>query len=102
MELSSRHWTRGGLLLHQQALTARTAHEWGVVTEVVKDGEALSRAIELAYSYLKVPEITRRNTRIHFTQPLKERMVREVGYGLSLEGASAADLVKSMKAAAKS
>jgi hypothetical protein len=26
---------------------------------------------------------------------LKERIVREVGYGLSLEGASAADLVKS-------
>jgi hypothetical protein len=25
---------------------------------------------------------------------LKERIVREVGYGLSLEGASAADLVK--------
>jgi hypothetical protein len=31
-------------------------------------------------------------------QPLKERIVREVGYGLSLEGASAADLVKSMSA----
>jgi hypothetical protein len=30
-------------------------------------------------------------------QPLKERIVREVGYGLSLEGASAADLVKSMQ-----
>ena len=88
-------------LLNQQALTARTAHEWGVVTEVVRDGEALSRAIELAYSYLKVPEITRRNTRVHFTQPLKERMVREVGYGLSLEGASAADLVKSMQATTK-
>jgi len=29
---------------------------------------------------------------------LKERIVREVGYGLSLEGASAAALVKSMKA----
>jgi hypothetical protein len=29
--------------------------------------------------------------------PLKERIVREVGYGLSLEGASAADLVKSMQ-----
>jgi hypothetical protein len=28
----------------------------------------------------------------------KERIVREVGYGLSLEGASAADLVKSMRA----
>jgi hypothetical protein len=41
--------------------------------------------------------VTRRNTRVHFIQPLKERLVREVGYGLSLEGASAADLVKSMQ-----
>ena len=88
-------------LLHPKPLSARTAYDWGVVTEVVRDGEALSRAIELAYSYLKVPEITRRNTRVHFTQPLKERIVREVGYGLSLEGASAADLVKSMQAMAK-
>jgi hypothetical protein len=32
---------------------------------------------------------------VHFIQPLKERVVREVGYGLSLEGASSADLVKS-------
>jgi hypothetical protein len=42
--------------------------------------------------------VTRRNTRVHFIQPLKERIVREVGYGLSLEGASAADLMKSMQA----
>lgn len=34
---------------------------------------------------------------MHFIHPLKERIVREVGYGLSLEGASAADLVKSMR-----
>jgi hypothetical protein len=34
---------------------------------------------------------------VHFIQPLKERIVREVGYGLSLEGASVADLVKSMR-----
>ena len=88
-------------LLHPKPLTARTAYDWGVVTEIVRDGEALSRSIELAYWYLKVPEITRRNTRVHFTQPLKERIVREVGYGLSLEGASAADLVKSMQAATK-
>jgi hypothetical protein len=45
--------------------------------------------------YLRAPEVTRRNTRIHFIQPLKERIVREVGYGLSLEGASSADLAKS-------
>jgi hypothetical protein len=42
--------------------------------------------------------VTRRNTRVHFIQPLKERIVREVGYGLSLEGASSAALVKSMQA----
>src|SRR2546430_5368786 len=85
-------------LLNPQPLTARTAHEWGVVAEVVPNGTALSRARELAELYLKAPEVTRRNTRVHFIQPLKERIVREVGYGLSLEGASAADLMKSMHA----
>src|SRR5882672_4159734 len=85
-------------LLNPQPLTAQTAREWGVVAEVVPNGKALSRARELAELYLKAPEVTRRNTRIHFIQPLKERIVREVGYGLSLEGASSADLVKSIKA----
>src|ERR1700690_3948672 len=81
-------------LLNPQPLAARTAKEWGGVAEVVANGKALERARELAALYLKAPEVTRRNTRIHFIQPLKERIVREVGYGLSLEGASAADLVK--------
>jgi enoyl-CoA hydratase/carnithine racemase len=85
-------------LLNPQPLPARTAYEWGVVAEVVPNGQALSRARELAELYLKAPEVTRRDTRVHFIQPLKERIVREVGYGLSLEGASAADLVKSMQA----
>src|SRR5213594_3756248 len=85
-------------LLNPQPLPARTAQEWGVVAEVVPNGKALGRAQELAELYLKAPEVTRRNTRVHFIQPLKERIVREVGYGLSLEGASAADLVKLMQA----
>src|SRR5579859_6634000 len=89
-------------LLNPQPLPARTAYEWGVVAEVVPNGKALSRARELAALYLKAPEVTRRNTRIHFIQPLKERIVREVGYGLSLEGASSADLVKSMRAKSES
>ena len=88
-------------LLNPQPLPARTAHEWGVVAEVVPNGKALSRARELAELYLKAPEVTRRNTRIHFIQPLKERIVREVGYGLSLEGASSAALIKSKQAKAK-
>jgi enoyl-CoA hydratase/carnithine racemase len=88
-------------LLSPRPLSAHTAHEWGVVAEVVATGKALSRARELAALYLKAPEVTRRNSRIHFIQPLKERIVREVGYGLSLEGASAAELVKSMQADVK-
>src|ERR1700741_325272 len=88
------------VLLNPQPLAARTAQEWGVVAEGVPNGQALSRARELADLYLKAPEVTRRNTRIHFIQPLKERIVREVGYGLSLEGASAADLVKSKQTSA--
>ena len=86
-------------LLNPRPVTARTAYEWGVVAEVVGNGKALARARELATLYLKAPEVTRRNTRAHFIQPLKERIVREVGYGLSVEGASAAALVKSMQAA---
>jgi len=85
-------------LLNPQPLAARTAYAWGVVAEVVPNGTTLRRARELAELYLKAPEVTRRNTRIHFIQPLKERIVREVGYGLSLEGSSSADLMKSMQA----
>src|SRR6201984_2973080 len=88
------------LLLNPQPLTARAAYEWGVVAEVVPNGKALSQARELAELYLKAPEVTRRNTRVHFIHPLKERIMREVGYGLSLEGASAADLVKSKQTSA--
>jgi enoyl-CoA hydratase/carnithine racemase len=86
-------------LLNPQPITARTANQWGAVAEVVANGQALDRAHELAEVYLKAPEVTRRNTRAHFIQPLKERIVREVGYGLSLEGASAAALVKAMQGA---
>jgi enoyl-CoA hydratase/carnithine racemase len=82
-------------LLNPQPISAATAHQWGVVAEVVPNGQALRRAQELAKQYLKAPEVTRRNTRIHFIQPLKELLVREVGYGLSLEGTSATDLLKS-------
>ncbi|OXC73425.1 enoyl-CoA hydratase/isomerase family protein [Caballeronia sordidicola] len=85
-------------LLNAHPITAAVAREWGVVAEVVPNGQTLSRAQELARQYLKAPEVTRRNTRVHFIRPLKQRIVQEVGYGLSLEGASAAALVKAMQA----
>ena len=85
------------MLMDPKPMTSRAAKDLGVVAEVVPDGAALARAKEIAKSYLKKAEVTRRNTRIHFIQPIKERLVREVGYGLALEGASAAALVKSMR-----
>lgn len=85
-------------LLDPQPISAQTAADWGVVNYVVEDGQALAKARALAAIHLKQPEVTRRNTRIHFIQPLKERIVREVGYGLALEGASANALVQQMTA----
>jgi enoyl-CoA hydratase/carnithine racemase len=83
-------------LLNPQPISARTAQDWGVVAEVVPTGRALTRAKELAKIYLKAPEVTRRNTRVHFIQPLKERIVREVSPGLALEGLSATALVEAL------
>jgi enoyl-CoA hydratase/carnithine racemase len=86
------------MLLDPKPLGAREAHALGVVTEVVPDGKAFARAREIAKQlFLTKTDVTRRNTRIHFIQPIKERLVREVGYGLALEGASAAALVKSVR-----
>lgn len=85
------------MLLDPKSLSARDAQSLGVVTEVVPNGGALARAREIAQRYLEKTDVTRRNTRIHFMQPIKERIVREVGYGLALEGASAAALVKSFR-----
>ena len=81
-------------LLNPRPLPARTAQEWGVVAELLPNCKAVAHARELADLYLQAQEVKRRNTLIHFIQPLKERVVREVGYGLSLEGASSAALAK--------
>jgi len=86
-------------LLDPRPIPAAEAKDWGVVTEVVPDGTAVERAREIAHGMIEGrPALTLRNTRIHFIQPLKERIVREVGYGLALEGASAAALVKQLRA----
>ena len=71
-------------LLNPQPRPARTAHEWGWLPKLFRTVTLSARARELAAIYLKAPEVTRRDTRVHFIQPLKERLVREVGYGLSL------------------
>ncbi|MBY0582731.1 MAG: enoyl-CoA hydratase/isomerase family protein [Sphingomonas sp.] len=88
-------------LLDPKPISAQTAQNWGVVAEVTPNGGAVARANALAAQWLKAPEVTRRNTRIHFVQPLKERIIRETGYGLQLEGSSASAVVKASKGAVK-
>jgi enoyl-CoA hydratase/carnithine racemase len=83
-------------LLNPTPISATTAQQWGVVAEVVTDGTTLARARELAALYLAKPEVTRRNTRVHFIQPLKEAIVARVGFGLTLESASIDALVQAM------
>ena len=80
-------------LLNPEPIGAQTAQQWGVVSEIVQDGTTLQRARELAALYLTKPEITRRNTRVHFAQPMKEQIVATVGFGITLEEASIAALV---------
>src|SRR5256886_5455179 len=48
-------------LLNPQPLTARMAHEWGGVAEVVPKGKALSQARELGELFLKAPEVDRKS-----------------------------------------
>jgi len=81
LELSRWSRTGRGFLAEPQPLTARTAHEWGVVSEVVPNVKR-SASAGIGRAVFEAPEVTRRNTRVHFIQPLKERIVREVGYGL--------------------
>ena len=69
-----------------------------IETGALLGDQSLQLAPKISELYLRAPKVTRRNTRVHFIQPLKERIVREVGYGSSLEGAPAADLVKPTQA----
>jgi enoyl-CoA hydratase/carnithine racemase len=87
------------LLLDPKPFAAAQAREYGLVSEVVADGHAVARARELAARYLAKPEVTRRDTRTFFMQPIKLALIQQTGYGLTLEGASASALVKSMKSA---
>ena len=95
LELSGRTRSSRGVPAQSAAAAGAYRIRMGRRGRGLPNGKAVARARELADLYLRAPEVTRRNTRIHFIQPLKERIVREVGYGLSLEGASSADLVKS-------
>jgi enoyl-CoA hydratase/carnithine racemase len=83
-------------ILTRQELDAKTAKEWGAVNEVVPPEKLLPRAREIAEGLAKLPPLTTSYTRIAATQKLRRIIDEGVGYGLALEGISAADVARSM------
>jgi enoyl-CoA hydratase/carnithine racemase len=81
-------------ILTRQELDAQTAKEWGVVNEIVPADQLLARAREIAEGLAKLPPLTTRYTRIALTQKLRRIIDEGVGYGLALEGISAADVAR--------
>jgi enoyl-CoA hydratase/carnithine racemase len=85
-------------LLTRQILDAQTAQAWGVVNEVVPGDQLLARAHEIAYGISELPPLTSSYTRTALTQRLRRVIDEGIGYGLALEGISAADVARRMPA----
>jgi enoyl-CoA hydratase/carnithine racemase len=81
-------------LLTRQVLDAQTAREWGVVNEIVPADRLLARAHDIADQIAALPPLTSRYTRIALTQKLRRLVDESVGYGLALEGISAAEIAR--------
>ena len=81
-------------ILTRQELDAATAREWGAVNEIVAPEKLLPRAREIAEGLARLSPLTTSYTRIAMTQKLRRIVDEGVGYGLALEGISAADVAR--------
>jgi enoyl-CoA hydratase/carnithine racemase len=79
-------------------LGSETAKEWGVVNEIVPPEKLLARAHDIAERLAKLPPLTTRYTRIALTQRLRRIVDDGIGYGLALEGISAANVARATAA----
>ncbi len=82
-------------LLTQQIIGAEEAKALGVISEIVPRDCLMQRAREIAGRLAKLPPLTASYTRIALTQKLRRVIDESVGYGLALEGISAADVAHS-------
>jgi enoyl-CoA hydratase/carnithine racemase len=87
-------------ILTRQVLDAQTAKDYGAVNEIVPADGLLARAHEIAEQLAALPPLTGRYTRIALTQKLRRIIDEGAGYGLALEGISAADVARRMAPAA--
>jgi enoyl-CoA hydratase/carnithine racemase len=82
-------------VLTQQKLDVEAAKALGVVNEIVSREYLRARTREIAAGIAKLPPLTASYTRVALTQPLRRLVDESVGYGLALEGISAADVARS-------
>jgi enoyl-CoA hydratase/carnithine racemase len=81
-------------ILTRQELDVETAKAWGAVNEIVPADKLLARAREIAEGLAKLPPLATSYTRVAMTQKLRRIIDEGVGYGLALEGISAADVAR--------
>jgi enoyl-CoA hydratase/carnithine racemase len=81
-------------LLTQQIIDAEEAKMLGVISEIVPRAGLLDRAREIAGKLAKLPPLTTSYSRVALTQKLRRIVDESVGYGLALEGISAADVAR--------
>ncbi|HLI40758.1 MAG TPA: enoyl-CoA hydratase/isomerase family protein [Streptosporangiaceae bacterium] len=75
-------------LLTGQAITARTALEWGMVNEVLPREQLLDRALAIAGHIMSQPRVTRRLTTQIVRRPWKKRITEDLdgGFGIQMFG----------------
>jgi enoyl-CoA hydratase/carnithine racemase len=81
-------------VLTRQILDAATAQSWGVVNEIVPSDHLLARAHQIARGITELPPLTSSYTRTALTQKLRRIIDEGIGYGLALEGISAAEVAR--------
>ena len=81
-------------VLTQQIIDAAEAKSLGVVSEIVPRERLMDRAREIAGGLIKLPPLTTSYARVALTQRMRRVVEESVGYGLALEGISAADVAR--------
>jgi enoyl-CoA hydratase/carnithine racemase len=79
-------------VLMQQIIDAKEALTLGVISEIVARDGLRDRAREIAGRIAALPPLTASYSRVVLTQKLRRIIEETVGYGLALEGISAADV----------
>jgi enoyl-CoA hydratase/carnithine racemase len=71
-----------------EELTVQKAFDFGVVHEILAPEKLEARAWEIGFALASKPINSLRYTRALFAQPIKESLLRELSFGLAVEGLS--------------